>query len=177
MASPVHFTCHLAQSLALACQVISLSGTHVFWWGKKECILVCQICCFKDKTDPGSSPLATNGVVCRSSDFSDWRTYHTPHAFEPAGAVSWGWSHCAFTLGSCQANRLQGRLCLRRLQKSLLQTQEIHSMPLPGKVVQIPLLVLWKEYRSIWGHCSADSRAFSVSAKGVKAVHSFNKRL
>ena len=38
------------------------------------------------------------------------------------------------------------------------------------EVVKILPLVLWKEYCSMQGHCTACSRVFSVSAKGVEVT-------
>ena len=36
---------------------------------------------------------------------------------------------------------------------------------LPGKVVQLPPLVSWKEFHSMQDHCSTDNRVVLVSAK------------
>ena len=39
-------------------------------------------------------------------------------------------------------------------------------------MVEIPPLVLWKDYLSMQGHCSADSRVPFVSAEGEEAIGS-----
>ena len=45
-------------------------------------------------------------------------------------------------------------------------------MSLPREAIQIPSLVLWKEYCSIQGHFPAISRIVSVFAVGAEAVSS-----
>ena len=123
----------------------------------------------------GRSVLASERLVCLSSQSSGDQTSRVPLPLEPAcpasclEVLSGLGTFCLLgqKLPSVSSERLAFRAGLQRL---LLQTSGFHGCSLPGEVVLIPPWMLWMESLSLQGHCSTDSGIFPIYLQGLKLL-------